>query len=227
MMFPKIKDHCLNISMPNNTIKRKELAWGIVVSKFEDILFPLLQAVNSEQKPLLQVPDNNESIPNASNQKEDIVMADLSKIKEINTTSTSYVLPERDITIPYAMIDSRSDSSIFSENVAIHLGQKINRKKIYRLNGVANKSHSLGTVDSVLVTIEDKKNKDTISDEFSVVPTEYDDNENELSLFILGTKWQHRVGWEPLVKGEFKTHIGGFISSSKYIKFCYTMYYKS
>ncbi|GBB89736.1 hypothetical protein RclHR1_16510005 [Rhizophagus clarus] len=86
--------HCLNTGMPNDTIKRRELAWGIIVSKFEDILFPLLQAVNSEQKPFLQVPDNNESIPNASNLKEDMVIADSTKIKEIYTTSSSYAKPE-------------------------------------------------------------------------------------------------------------------------------------
>ncbi|CAG8774286.1 2824_t:CDS:2, partial [Rhizophagus irregularis] len=54
MIFTKIKDHCLNTAMSNDTVKRRELAWGNVISKFEDILFPLLQAVNSEQKPLLQ-----------------------------------------------------------------------------------------------------------------------------------------------------------------------------
>ncbi|KLL01556.1 MAG: hypothetical protein MRERC_15c004 [Mycoplasmataceae bacterium RC_NB112A] len=252
MIFPKIKDHCLNTEMPNDTVKRRELAWENVTKKFQDVLFPLIQATNTEQKLLLQVPENNnETVPNAPSSNEDIVIADSTKIKEINATSSSYAKPESiqldyaikayataqknsqiywpkpleinflqikdaddvatisckvgDITIPYAMIDSGSDSSIFSENVAIHLGQKINRKKIHRLNGVASKSHSLGTVDSVPVTIEDKENRDTISDEFSVVPTEYDDNGNELSLFILGTKWQHRAGWEPLVKGEFKT----------------------
>ncbi|GES93459.1 hypothetical protein GLOIN_2v1772633 [Rhizophagus clarus] len=222
MIFPKIKDHCLNTSMPNDTVKRRESAWRIVASKFEDILFPLLQAVNSEQKPLLQVPDNE------------------SKIKEINTASSSYVIPESirhiywpktleinflqtkdaddvatisckvgSMTIPYAMIDSGSDSSIVSENVAKHLGLKIDKKKIHRLNGVASKSHSLGTVNSVPVTIEDGENRDTISDEFSVVPTEYDDNGKELSLFILGTQWQYRAGWEPLVKGEFKATQNG------------------
>ncbi|GET00725.1 hypothetical protein GLOIN_2v1772633 [Rhizophagus clarus] len=224
--------------MPNDTVKRRESAWRIVASKFEDILFPLLQAVNSEQKPLLQVPDNE------------------SKIKEINTASSSYVIPEsirldhaikayvsaqkknshiywpkpleinflqikdaddvatisckvRSVTIPYAMIDSESDSSIVSENVAKHLGLKIDKKKIHRLNGVASKSHSLGTVNSVPVTIEDGENRDTISDEFSVIPTEYDDNRKELSLFILGTQWQYRAGWEPLVKGEFKATQNG------------------
>ncbi|CAG8790498.1 35717_t:CDS:1, partial [Racocetra persica] len=43
----------------------------------------------------------------------------------------------------------------------------------------------------------------TISDEFSVLPTEKDNNGNDISLFILGTRWQHRAGWEPIVKGEF------------------------
>src|SRR6266496_2524940 len=113
------------------------------------------------------------------------------------------------VTIPYAMIDSGSDSSIISENIAKHLGLKIDRKKVHRLNGVASKSHSLGTVDSVPVTIEDGKNRDTILDEFSVVPTEYDDNGKELSLFILGTQWQYRAGWEPLVKGEFRVSRNG------------------
>ncbi|CAG8797371.1 34606_t:CDS:1, partial [Racocetra persica] len=34
----------------------------------------------------------------------------------------------------------------------------------------------------------------TISDEFSVLPTEKDNNSNDISLFILSTRWQHRAG---------------------------------
>ena len=74
------------------------------------------------------------------------------------------------------MIDSRSDSSIVFENVANHLGLKIDRKKVHRLNGVASKSHSLGTVNVVPVTISNGQDNDIIPDEFSVIPTEYDDN---------------------------------------------------
>ncbi|PKY35352.1 hypothetical protein RhiirB3_502341 [Rhizophagus irregularis] len=114
------------------------------------------------------------------------------------------------------MIDSGSDSSIVSENVAKHLGLKIDKKKIHRLNGVASKSHSLGTVDSVPVTIEDGENRDTIPDEFSVVPTEYDDSGKELSLFILGTQWQYRAGWEPLVKGNLRQAEMGRLLLSPY-----------
>ncbi|CAB5161379.1 unnamed protein product [Rhizophagus irregularis] len=63
MIFPKLKDHCLNIVMPNDTVKRRELAWGNVASKFQDILFPLLQAINTEQKPLLDVVGNPCEVP--------------------------------------------------------------------------------------------------------------------------------------------------------------------
>ena len=93
-----------------------------------------------------------------------------------------------DVTIPYAMIDSGSDSSIVSENIAKHLELKIDRKKIHRLNGVASKLHSLGMVNNILVIISNRQDNDTIPDEFSVIPTEYDDNGKELSLFILGTQ---------------------------------------
>ncbi|CAB4426467.1 unnamed protein product [Rhizophagus irregularis] len=253
IIYPKLKDPSLNSLMENDTVKRREIVWKNVTIYVQDVLFPLMQATNVEQKLLLQVPENNESVQSAN---EDIVMADSTKIKEINNISTSHVLPENNrlehaikayasaqkknsqiywpkpleinflqikdaddvatisckvgsVTIPYAMIDSGSDSSIVSENVAKHLGLKIDKKKIHRLNGVASKSHSLGTVDSVPVTIEDGENRDTIPDEFSVVPTEYDDNGKELSLFILGTQWQYRAGWEPLIKGEFKATCNG------------------
>ncbi|GBB98999.1 hypothetical protein RclHR1_03390015 [Rhizophagus clarus] len=169
--------------MPNDTVKKRESAWRIVASKFEDILFPLLQAVNSEQKPLLQVPNNE------------------SKIKEINTASSSYVIPES-IRLDYAI---KAYASAQKKNSHIYWPKPLEinflqikdaddvatiscRKKIHRLNRVASKSHSLDTVDSVPVTIEDGENRDTIPDEFSVVPTEYDDNGKELSLFILGTQ---------------------------------------
>ena len=84
IIYPKLKDLCLNSIMENDTVKRRELAWKNITSKVQDVLFPLMQAVNNEQKLLLEVPDK----------KDDIVMADSTKIKEINTTSSSHVLPE-------------------------------------------------------------------------------------------------------------------------------------
>ena len=96
------------------------------------------------------------------------------------------------------MIDSGSDLSIVSENVAKHLGLKIDRKKVHRLNGV-----------TIPITISNGQDNDTIPDEFSVVPTECDDNGKELFLFILGTQWQYQAGWKPLVKEEFKVTRNG------------------
>src|ERR1044072_1669294 len=41
--------------MPNDTVKRRKLAWEDVNSYIQDVLLLLLQAVNTEQKPFLQV----------------------------------------------------------------------------------------------------------------------------------------------------------------------------
>uniref|UniRef100_U9UV73 Uncharacterized protein n=1 Tax=Rhizophagus irregularis (strain DAOM 181602 / DAOM 197198 / MUCL 43194) TaxID=747089 RepID=U9UV73_RHIID len=117
MIFPKLKDHCLNIVMPNDT------------------------AVNTEQKPLLQVLDDKESIHNLNEEN----LADSTKIaishsntsqtlrKKINITYSSQSENPSDLNaddvatiyckigsleIPCAMIDTGSDSSIFSDNIA-------------------------------------------------------------------------------------------------------------
>ncbi|GBB93332.1 hypothetical protein RclHR1_02150019 [Rhizophagus clarus] len=102
---PKLKDHCLNTVMPNDTVKRRELAWENVISKVQDVLLLLMQVTNAKQKLLLQVPDNKESIQSASNPNEGIVMADSTKIKEINTTSTSHVLPENHALAPSTWLE--------------------------------------------------------------------------------------------------------------------------
>src|SRR6202008_1806980 len=77
---------------------------------------------------------------------------------------------------------------------------------IHRLNEIISKSHSLRTVNNVTITISNEQNNNTILNEFSVIPTEYDNNGKELSLFILGMQWQYRAGWEPLVKGNLRQH---------------------
>ena len=48
MIYPKLKDPCLNSIMKNDTVKRRELAWKNVTIKVQDVLFPLMQAVNTE-----------------------------------------------------------------------------------------------------------------------------------------------------------------------------------
>ena len=79
MIYPKLKDPGLNSVMENDTVKRRELVWKNVTIRVQDVLFPLMQAVNTVQELLLEVP----------NKKDDIIMADSTKIKEINATSSS------------------------------------------------------------------------------------------------------------------------------------------
>ena len=134
------------------------------------------------------------------------------QLKDADDVATIYC-KIGDLVIPCAMIDTGSDSSIFSDNIAELveelLGIKINRKKIHRLNGVASQSITIGTMDNVPITIGSGENTATITDEFSVVPAEKDENGNAKSLVILGTQWQHRAGWEPIIKGEFRATCNG------------------
>src|SRR5215204_2888388 len=61
-IYLKLEDHCLNTVMPNDTVKRRELAWENVTKKVQEVLLPLLQVVNTEQKPLLQVPSTSQTV---------------------------------------------------------------------------------------------------------------------------------------------------------------------
>src|SRR5215216_6276218 len=116
------------------------------------------------------------------------------QIKDADDVATIYC-KIGGLIIPCAMIDTGSDTSIFSDNIAELveelLGIKINRKKIHRLNGVASQSISIGTMDNVPVTIGSGENTASIIDDVSVVPAEKDRNGNAKSLVILGTQWQY------------------------------------
>src|SRR5581483_8177869 len=231
-IYPKLKDSCINSYMVDDTVKRRELVWKNITKKIQDVLYPLIHAINTVQKPLLHLSTQVSPVENVDNVAESMDVHALNhaiktytkrhsdniywpipweinflQIKDADDVAT-ITCKVGNITIPYAMIDSGSDSSIILENVAKYLGLKIDRKKVHRLNGVISKSQSLGTVNDVSVIISSGDDCITVTDEFSVVPTEYD-NGKELSLFILGTQWQYRAGWEPLIKGEFRATCDG------------------
>ena len=258
-IYPKLKDLCLNSIMENDTVERRELIWKNVTFKIQDVLFPLMQSINAEQKPLLDVPSEEKAksskdtmddiiVNNSDNHQETVPilnhaikayaqrrlaekksdMQSSSKlipiywpkpleinflqIKDADDVATIYC-KIGSLIIPCAMIDTGSNSSIFSDNIAELveelLGININRKKIHRLNGVASQSISIGTMDNIPITIGSGENTASIIDEFSVVPAEKDQNENAKSLVILGTQWQYQARWEPLIKREFKAICNG------------------
>ena len=235
-IYPKLKDSCMNSYMLDDTVKRREFVWKNITKRIQDVLYPLIHAINTEQKPLLPLSTQASAVESVDNIAKSMDVNALNhaiktytkhhsgqsqsniywpipreinflQIKDADDVAT-ITCKVGNFTIPYAMIDSGSDSSILSENVAKHLGLKIDRKKVHRLIGVASKSQSLGTINDIPVTISSGGDCITVTDEFSVVPTEYD-NGKELSLFILGTQWQYRAGWEPLIKGEFRATCDG------------------
>src|SRR5438045_8409137 len=72
--------------MENDTVKRRELAWKNVTSKIQDVLFPLMQATNAEQKLLLEVPSPSQT---ASVQEEHQAERKANNIMEIETLPNS------------------------------------------------------------------------------------------------------------------------------------------
>ncbi|CAG8764569.1 9654_t:CDS:1, partial [Racocetra fulgida] len=134
------------------------------------------------------------------------------QIKEPNNYTT-ISCKVYDLEIPHALLDIGSDGSYISENIANHFIKyfrlKIDRKKVYRLTDAVGEKQSIGSFSDIPVIIGIGNDTLTISDEFSVLPTEKDDNGNDISLFILGTRWQHQAGWEPIVKGKFIASVNG------------------
>ncbi|PKK68510.1 hypothetical protein RhiirC2_782174 [Rhizophagus irregularis] len=209
-IFPKLKDHCLNTVMANNTVKRKELAWENVTKKIVSV-----QEKQTSCQVERKANNNNmeiETLPNNNHSGGGHTLNHAIKAYDADDVATIYC-KIGGLVIPCAMIDIGSDSSIFLDNIAKlvkePLGIEINRKKIHRLNGIASQSISISTMDNIPITIGSEENTATIMDEVSVVPAEKDRNRNAKSLVILGTQWQYCTGWEPLIKGEFKATCNG------------------
>lgn len=228
--YENLKNPLLNHFIVNYPVKTREKVWKDLTSIYKDILHPLLQATNaSETRPQLLSPSSAqpmEQVKEVTTTEEKALNHAIRayqqknlywpKPREINFLQLDEpndvaIISCRigEVCIPYAMIDTGSDSSVISENVAKHLGLKIDRNNIHALNGVAGKTKTLGTVDVIPITIGEGENSATIPDEFSVVLTEKDRNGKDKSLLILGTQWQYRAGWEPIVKGEFKANVDG------------------
>ncbi|GET52580.1 hypothetical protein GLOIN_2v1885507 [Rhizophagus irregularis DAOM 181602=DAOM 197198] len=226
--YKNLKDPLLNHFVSDYPVSERKKLWDVLSANMQDILSPLAHAVNTATS-LLPTPPAD--VPSEVEQKEDktlnhairayqqknlywprpleINFLQLDDPNDVATISCKI----KNVCIPYAMIDTGSDSSVISKNVAKHLGLKIDQKNIHALNGVAGSTKTLGTINEIPITIGEGTNTVTISDEFSVIPTEKDRNGKDKSLLILGTQWQYRAGWEPVVKGEFKANVNGQVVS--------------
>ncbi|GET52671.1 hypothetical protein GLOIN_2v1772633 [Rhizophagus irregularis DAOM 181602=DAOM 197198] len=176
-----VKKKLVNVEFHDYPVSERKKLWDVLSANMQDILSPLAHAVNTAT-PLLPTPPAD--VPSEVEQKEDKTLNHaIHDPNDVVTISCKI----KNVCIPYAMIDTGSDSSVISENVAKHLGLKIDRKNIHALNGVAGSTKTLGTINEIPITIGEGTNTVTISDEFSVIPTEKDRN----------------------VKGEFKANVNG------------------
>jgi hypothetical protein len=227
--YMNLKDPLLKHYANDYPVSERGKLWDILSSNMGDILSPLAHAINkSATTPLL--PDSSkpeESTSKVSQENEggvlnhairayqqknlywprplEINFLQLNDPNDVATISCKI----GDVRIPFAMIDTGSDSSVISENVAKYLGLKIDRKNVHALNGVAGSTKTLGSINEIPISIGEGENLVTISDEFSVVPSEKDREGKDKSLLILGTQWLYRAGWKPVVKGEFKANVNG------------------
>ncbi|CAG8618479.1 6573_t:CDS:2 [Ambispora gerdemannii] len=118
-----------------------------------------------------------------------------------------------ELIISHAILDTGADSSMFTDNIPEYLEIKIDKKNVHKLTGAVGDSQSIGTSYNVSITIGSGEDSITVYEDISVISTKKDRNGNDISIMILGTKWQHRVGWDPIVKGEFiATHNGKTIT---------------
>jgi len=223
-----MKDSFYSYHLKNNTNKEVDKVWENIIKKYQFILELLFFACSEKDIPLSLTSSNYSkkaggfpSLNYAINQYQkaqlyqnwfDPLKINFLQIKEPNNYAT-ISCKVYDLEIPHALLDTGSDGSHISENIANHFikyfGLKLDRKKIYRLTGAVGEKQSIGSFSDIPVTIGIENDTLTISDEFSVLPTEKDNNGNDISLFILGTRWQHRAGWEPIVKGEFTASANG------------------
>jgi len=225
-----MKDSFYSYHLKNYTKKEVDKVWENIIKKYQFILEPFFLAC-SDKDTSVSLSSNNycEKVEGPSSSalnyaiKQyqeaqlyrnwlDPLKINFLQIKEPNNYAT-ISCKVYDLEIPHALLDTGSDGSHISENIANHFikyfGFKIDRKKVYRLTGAVGEKQSIGTFSNIPVTIGIENNTLTISDKFSVLPTEKDSNGRDISLFILGTRWQHRAGWEPIVKGEFTASANG------------------
>jgi hypothetical protein len=202
------------------TVKERNKVWEIIAKKYQTIFQPFIEIINrqSSDSSSDKVRSLNHAIKvyqgaqirrNWPNPFE-IDFLDIREPNDVATISCRI----GDLVIPHAILDTGADDSLYTDNIPEYLGIKIDKKNVHKLTGAVGDSQSVGTSYNVPITIGTGEDSITVSEkEISVIPTKKDRNGNDISIMILGTKWQHRVGWDPIVKGEFiATHNGKTIT---------------
>lgn len=215
-LFTKMKDQFDSCYAEKYTVKERNKVWENIAKNYQIIFQSFIEIINrqSPDSPSDKVRSLNHAIKlyqgaqirrNWPNPFE-IDFLNISEPNDVATISCRI----GDLVIPHAILDTGADDSLFTDNIPRYLGEKIDKKNVHKLTGAVGDSQSIGTSYNIPITIGTEEDSITVSEkEISVIPTKKDRDGNDISIMILGTKWQHRVGWEPIVKGEFiATHNG-------------------
>jgi len=223
-LFVEMKDMYNSYYTDKYSLKERNKVWGNIAKKYQNIFEPFIEILNKETNrnyklaPLPDVPDTEHRLLNHAikvyqgaqirQNWPNPFEIDFLKLEPNDVATISCKIGE--LEIPHAIVDTGSSDTLFTDNIPKYLGEKIDRKNVHKLTGAVGESQSIGTSYNVPITIGTGEDSITVyEDEISAIPTRKDRNGKDISIMILGTKWQHRVGWDPIVKGEFTTTNNG------------------
>jgi hypothetical protein len=233
-VYGNLKDKLLDNFASKYSSKERELVWGKVTEFYNDILFPLIEAADRINKSAVQPPSNtlNLAINKYCFETNDTACSETHTAAppEQHVKKSYWPNPTREINfiqirspddvatimckiysmpVPYALIDSGSNESLISDNIAEATGHTIDKSNITPITGIASKANVIGTVYDLPVTIGSGDDAITIRDNFSVVKAERNRNGDYKSLVLFGTPWLNKIGWEPIANREFKVNHNG------------------
>ena len=78
---------------------------------------------------------------------------------------------------------------MITDNVIEHLGEKIDRKKVYNITGALDDSQFIGIAYNIPISIGNGKDSITVYEEVTVLPTKKDRYGKDNSIVILGINW--------------------------------------
>ncbi|CAG8611713.1 2090_t:CDS:1 [Paraglomus brasilianum] len=216
-VYNGLKDKLLVKFASNYSSKEKKVIWENVTEFYNDILFPLIEAVNRISK------SNEQPQPNSLNFAINRHFSENTKKSywpdpryEINFIEAkdpddvaTICCKVASMTIPHALTDSGSNDSLISDDIAEDMGLKIDTSNIPCITGVASKANVLGTSYNVPVSISDGINTISVNENFSIVKAEKNRNGDCKSLVLFGNPLLNKLGWEPIVNREFKATRNG------------------
>ena len=182
----RYKESTLSALTEFPSIKEREKIWDKVKELFIEILLPMVTVMNNNiaaniKSDVEKQEDVPLDIPN-------IGIVSRQTAKDVATVKSRIVAPNSEKTLvhPITIVDTGSDTSLVSKNIAKRLDMEIDNKNAPKLSGIATKTETIGTVYGLGISIYDGENSRIIEDDFMVINTDKD-------FVLLGIPWIDRA----------------------------------